>query len=214
MQRFGVRTGIPVVVYDDSGSPAAARAWWMLRAAGHEEVALLDGGLAAWRAAGGSLEVGSPAPIPPAPAQVASADPPEEPDDSWWGLPVLSPAAAAEVARLGVLLDARGRERYSGVDEPVDRRGGHIPGALSVPVAATLDAQGHFRDADTLRAHFAALGVGPGRPLGVYCGSGVTAAQEILALHLAGLEAALFPGSWSQWIDDPGRPVATGDAPG
>ncbi|MCK9896395.1 rhodanese-like domain-containing protein [Frankia sp. AgB32] len=211
-RRWGLRAGRPVVVYDDNGGLSAARAWWLLRWAGVADVRILDGALAAWRDAGLALETGE---IIPAPGDV---------ELTAGHLPVLDADGAAAVARDGVLLDARAAERYRGEVEPVDPRAGHIPGAVSASTGDNLDAAGRFRPADELRARFAALGVptpnvdgagdgdGPSdaAPLAVYCGSGVTAAHEIAALAVAGLDAALYPGSWSAWSSDPNRPVATG----
>jgi thiosulfate/3-mercaptopyruvate sulfurtransferase len=113
-----------------------------------------------------------------------------------------------------VLLDARAGERYRGETEPVDPRAGHIPGAVSAPTAENLDAGGTFTDAERNRKRFAALGVAESVPVGVYCGSGVTAAHQIAALAAAGIDAALYPGSWSAWSADPDRPAATGPEPG
>ena len=116
----------------------------------------------------------------------------------------------ADLAALwpGTLLDARAAERYAGLVEPVDPRAGHIPGAVSAPTADNLDADGAFLDDDALRARFGAIGVVG--PVAVYCGSGVTAAHEVAALAAVGIDAALYPGSWSQWSSDPSRPAATG----
>ncbi|MGW4368682.1 sulfurtransferase [Nocardia takedensis] len=191
---WGIRTGDTVVVYDAIGGMSAARAWWLLRWAGVVDVRILDGGLPAWIAAGGPLATG--------------AEPDPEPGDvdlRPGQLPVVDADAVASWD--GVLLDARAAERYRGEVEPVDPRAGHIPGALSAPTAANLDADGRFRAADALRERFAAYGSGP---IAVYCGSGVTAAHQIAALASIGVEAALYPGSWSQWSNDPDRPVATG----
>jgi thiosulfate/3-mercaptopyruvate sulfurtransferase len=126
------------------------------------------------------------------------------------GMPVLTAdEAAALAAGEGVLLDARAGERYRGEIEPIDLRAGHVPGAVSAPTADNLDA-GRFRTAAVLSDRFTSLGVQPGTTVGVYCGSGVTAAHLVAALAEAGVEAALWPGSWSQWSADPRRPVATG----
>lgn len=200
-RRWGLRAGQPVVVYDDAGATSAARAWWLLRWAGLGEVRLLDGGLAAWREAGGALESGDVAPPPgdvvlPLAAGAAPA------------LPTTDADGAA--AWPGVLLDARAPERYRGESEPVDPRAGHIPGAVSAPTTENLTAAGTFRDPAALRARFAALGVADGVPVAVYCGSGVTAAHEVAALATLGVGAALYPGSWSQWSADPARPAAVG----
>jgi thiosulfate/3-mercaptopyruvate sulfurtransferase len=128
-------------------------------------------------------------------------------------LPLLDASAAAALARDGVLLDARAEARYRGESEPVDPVAGHIPGAVSAPTAGNVRPDGTFRPAGDLAARFAALGVAGRRGVGVYCGSGVTAAHEVLALALAGIPAALYIGSWSDWITDPSRPVATGPEP-
>ncbi|MBB3674623.1 sulfurtransferase [Modestobacter versicolor] len=198
-RRWGLEDGSRVVVYDAAGGLAAARAWWLLRWGGLTDVTILDGGLAAWT---GPLERGD---VVPAPGSVTL---------TGGGMPVLT---ADEAAALpddgGLLLDARAGERYRGEVEPIDPRAGHVPGAVSAPTAENLDADGRFRTAAALTERFAALGVRPGTTVGVYCGSGVTAAHEVAALAEAGIEAALWPGSWSQWSADPARPAATGAAP-
>ncbi|MFF5171023.1 sulfurtransferase [Micromonospora sp. NPDC000089] len=202
LRAAGVRAGHPVVVYDGGDGMSAARAWWTLRWAGHRPVRLLAGGWPAWTAAGlpTSTEVPSPAP----------GDVTVRPG----ALPVLDAAAAARLAAAneGVLLDVRAAPRYRGETEPVDPVAGHVPGAVNLP-APEYVAQGRFPAADELRERFAAAGVTDG-PVGAYCGSGVTAAQAVLALHLAGRpDAALYVGSWSEWVADPARPVATGEEP-
>lgn len=199
-RRWGVTANSTVVAYDNSGGIAAARAWWLLRWAGFSRVFLLDGGLRAWRAAGLPLESGTVSP----PAGDITLD--------GGHLPVLDADDAARLAREGVLLDARPAERYRGETEPIDPRAGHIPGAASAPATGNLRPDGTFLPAGELRARFTALGAGDGRPIGTYCGSGVAAAHEIAALAIAGFDAALYPGSWSQWSADPSRPAATGDA--
>jgi thiosulfate/3-mercaptopyruvate sulfurtransferase len=199
-RRWGISAGRPVVVYDAASGLAAARAWWLLRWAGLTDVRLLDGGLAAWTAAGRPIETG-PGPDPE-PGDVELSD---------GHLPVLDADGAAALARTGLLLDARAGERYRGEVEPIDPRAGHIPGAVSAPTGDNL-ADGRFRRADELRARFAELGAGG--EIGVYCGSGVTAAHQIAALAAIGIDAALYPGSWSAWSSDPDRPVATGAEPG
>lgn len=199
MRRWGVREGDAVVVMDDLGNQSAARAWWLLRHAGVADVRMLDGGLAAWRAAGGTLETG---------------DVEAEPGDAtahFGAMPVIDADAAAALPEHGVLLDARAAERYRGEVEPIDPAAGHIPGARSAPSAGNLDADGRFLPPEALRERFTALGADGERPVAVYCGSGVTASHGVAALALAGVAAALYPGSWSQWSNDPARPVATGD---
>ncbi|MFJ2868189.1 sulfurtransferase [Kitasatospora sp. NPDC087314] len=201
MRRLGVGADRPVVVYDGAASLAAARAWWLLRWAGHRDVRVLDGGYAAWLAAGLPVSTEVPAPaegdFKPAPGQ----------------LPVVDAEGTASWARSALLLDARAGERYRGESEPVDPRAGHIPGAVSAPTAENVTADGRFRPAAELAARFRALGAGE-RETAVYCGSGVTAAHQILALEVAGLPATLYPGSWSEWSSDGTRPVAVTDQPG
>ncbi|MGW5045761.1 sulfurtransferase [Streptomyces griseoluteus] len=198
MRRAGVFTGTPVVVYDGGQGWAAARAWWLLRATGHPNVKVLDGGLTAWEGPL-STEV-------PTPAQ-GDFEPLTEPAG------VLDADGAARLAGSGVLLDARAGERYRGEVEPIDRVGGHIPGALSAPTMENVGPDGHFLPAADLRDRFKALGVSGDAPVGVYCGSGVSAAHEALALAIAGIPAALYVGSWSEWSNDPSRPVAVGPDP-
>ncbi len=198
MRRAGVSARRPVVVYDDSGAQAAARAWWLLRYFGHPEVSVLDGGLPAWVAAGQPLQLG--------PVEVARGDFVATPG----AMPVLDASEAAALGRRGVLLDARTPERFRGEQEPIDSVAGHIPGARNLPTAQNLDSTGRFLDPEQLRRGFQRAGVSPGEPVGAYCGSGVTAAHEVLALEVAGFPAALYVGSWSEWITDPRRPVATG----
>ncbi|MFG2713306.1 sulfurtransferase [Streptomyces goshikiensis] len=204
MRRAGVSAGAPVVVYDGGLGWAAARAWWLLRWTGHAEVRVLDGGLAAWTAAGGEVSTD----------EVSPAEGDFKPTPG--GLGLLDADGAAALAREGVLLDARAGERYRGEVEPIDRVGGHIPGAVSAPTTENVGADGRFLPAAELRARFAGLGVtgeGDRRPVGVYCGSGVSGAHEVLALEVAGVAAALYAGSWSHWSSDPRRPVATGPLP-
>jgi thiosulfate/3-mercaptopyruvate sulfurtransferase len=126
------------------------------------------------------------------------------------GMPAVDAAGAADLARAGVLLDARAAARYRGEVEPIDPVAGHIPGARSAPTDANVAADGRLLPAAELRRRFAEIGVDTDVAVGAYCGSGVTAAHTILALEVAGFTAALYPGSWSEWITDPGRAVATG----
>jgi thiosulfate/3-mercaptopyruvate sulfurtransferase len=199
---WGLREGEPVVVYDDLGGQSAARAWWLLRAAGLADVRLLDGGLGAWTAAGLPLETGD---VRPEPGDVVLAS---------GRLPTIDAAEAAAFPSHGVLVDSRAGERYRGEVEPVDPRAGHVPGAVSVPTSGNLDASGLFLGPEALRARYEEAGARPGEPVAVYCGSGVTAAHAAVALTVAGFEPVLFPGSWSAWSSDPDRPVATGAEPG
>jgi thiosulfate/3-mercaptopyruvate sulfurtransferase len=199
MRRAGVDEDRPVVVYDAADSTAAARAWWLLRYFSHPAVVVLDGGLADWTRGGFELEPGS-------------GDAPGVGDFTGrpGGMPVIDAAGAARVAAHGVLLDARAPERFRGEAEPIDPVAGHIPGARNRPTVHNLAADGRFAPAAALRRDFGQLGVGADHEVGVYCGSGVTAAHEVLALELAGYRAALYPGSWSEWIIDTTRPVGTG----
>jgi thiosulfate/3-mercaptopyruvate sulfurtransferase len=200
MRAAGVSQRRPVVVYDDGDGTIAARGWWTLRYFGHAGVRVLDGGYRAWAGAGLPVTTVEPSPAP--------GDFTAEPGH----MPVLDAAGAQAAARAGRLLDARAGERYRGETEPADPVAGHIPGAVSAPTVGNVNPDGTFRDAAELAARFAGLLSPGGRPPGVaaYCGSGVTAAHEVLALALAGIPAALYVGSWSNWIADPARPVATG----
>jgi thiosulfate/3-mercaptopyruvate sulfurtransferase len=201
-RRWGLRQGQPVVIYDDNGGASAARAWWLLRWAGVDSVRILDGGLGAWSDGDRPLEHGIPAELAPGDVNLSPGH-----------LPVLDIDAAADFPATGVLLDARAGERYRGETEPVDPRAGHIPGAVSAPTTENLGPDTHFLPDAALRDRFAALGADAGTPVGVYCGSGVTAAHEIAALAVLGIDAALYPGSWSAWSNHPARPVATGATP-
>ncbi|MGI6878995.1 sulfurtransferase [Microbacterium sp. gxy059] len=198
---WGLRNGERVVVYDDLKNLSSARAWWLLRHAGVDDVRLLDGSLRAWTNAGHALEEG---PVDPEPGDV---------ELTYGSLPVLTIDDAAALPEEGVLLDARAPERYRGETEPIDPRAGHIPGARNAPAPGNVGPDGRFLPADELRARFAALGVTDEAAVGAYCGSGVTAAHDIVALTIAGFAPALYPGSWSQWSNHPDRPVAVGDAP-
>ncbi|MFF9897589.1 sulfurtransferase [Streptomyces longispororuber] len=199
MRAAGVSADRDVVVYDGGQGWAAARAWWLLRWAGHPSVRVLDGGLAAWR---GELESGDVR----APAEGTFTPVPDS-------LPRLDADGAAALARSGLLLDARAAERYRGDVEPIDRVGGHIPGAVSAPTTENVADDGRFRPAGELAARFQALGAADAPEVGVYCGSGVSGAHEVLALAVAGIPAALYVGSWSEWSANPSRPVATGPEP-
>ena len=188
-RRWGVRQGVPVVVYDDWNRAGSARAWWVLTAAGIRGVRILDGGLSAWT---GSLETGA---VTPDPGDVTVRH-----DDLYAGaLPTLT---AEQAAVADVLLDARAPERFRGEVEPVDPVAGHIPGAKNMPSTKLLSDDGRFLPDIDIDLDLAADGV--------YCGSGVTASVVIAALAAAGVDAALYPGSWSEWCSDPTRSVETG----
>lgn len=200
-RRWGVRAGDTVVAYDDAKGISAARAWWLLRQGG-VDVRVLAGGIRGWQAEG---------------FEVATDDVvPEEGDVvlDEIGRDALTIDEAAAFPATGVLLDVRAPERYSGETEPLDPVAGHIPGARNLPTLLHLDPEGRILDPETVRATFAGVGVAAGTPVAAYCGSGVTAAHTALILHEVGIEAKVFPGSWSQWSNTPGRPVATGDQPG
>jgi thiosulfate/3-mercaptopyruvate sulfurtransferase len=194
MRRAGVRGDRPVVAYDQGEPGGAARAWWLLGWFGHPDARVLDGGLPAWVAAGLPLATADPDPEP--------GDFTARPGGRW----LLDAAGAADLAATGLLLDARAPARYQGLEEPVDSVAGHIPGARNAPLPDLLQGQ-------ALHRRLADLGVGEGGPVGAYCGSGVVAAHLVLALEAAGVPAALYAGSWSDWITDPSRPVATGPEP-
>ncbi|WP_426568409.1 sulfurtransferase [Streptomyces canus] len=198
MRRAGVSAARPVIVYDGGQGWAAARAWWLLRWTGHPNVRVLDGGLPSWR---GDLSVDEPVP--------SEGD--FEPAPAAGGL--LDADGAAALARSGVLFDARAGERYRGEVEPIDPVGGHIPGAVSAPTTENVGPDGRFLPTEELADRFKALGASDGTEVGVYCGSGVSGAHEVLALAVAGIPAALYVGSWSEWSSDPSRPVATGPDP-
>ena len=199
LRRWGINEDSSVVAYDDADGSSAARAWWLLRWAGLRDVRVLDGGIAAWTAAGLPLTAEVPSPergnVLVRPGAMPALD---------------AEGAAGLVAGGGVLLDARVEPRYRGEVEPVDPVAGHIPGARSAPASGNVDVSGRFLSAERLRERFAGLGVEAGRAVGAYCGSGVTAAQEVLALHVVGIPAALYAGSWSEWVADRTRPVETG----
>jgi thiosulfate/3-mercaptopyruvate sulfurtransferase len=199
MRHHGVTGDRPVVVYDDWTALAAARAWWLLRYHGHPDVRVLDGGWAAWVRDGGEVETGER----PAPPEGDFAARPG-------GMPLVEADGVLDVK---VLVDARAPERYRGETEPIDPVAGRIPGAVNVPTDRNLGPDGRFRPAEELRGLYAEIGVAPGTPddhVAAYCGSGVTAVHDILAMELVGVRAALYPGSWSGWITDPERPIACG----
>lgn len=199
----GFDNTLQAVVYDRQGSLYCGRLWWMLKWVGHENVAVLDGGLPAWQAAGGAVDAGAQGPVTASKYALA---------------PALSALATIETvaSQLGrsnqTLLDARGAPRFRGEVEPLDPAAGHIPGALNRPFNENMAPDGRFKPAATLRAEFDAL-LGQRDPATVvhHCGSGVSAVPNILAMEIAGLgRTALYAGSWSEWCSDPQRPVAKG----
>ncbi|HEU5269484.1 MAG TPA: sulfurtransferase [Jatrophihabitans sp.] len=201
VRRWGIGRASRVVAYDADIGVAAARAWWVLRWAGLEQVQVLDGGLAAWLAAGQPVQATEPEPSP--------GDAVIRPGS----LPALTAEQALAAGGRGRLVDVRAAERFRGEQEPIDPVAGHVPGAINLPTTGNVDDAGRFLPPAELRRRFERLaaGDGPDEPVGVYCGSGVTAAHTVLAMHEAGLPAVLYPGSWSEWITDPARPVATGE---
>jgi thiosulfate/3-mercaptopyruvate sulfurtransferase len=210
LRRAGVREGGQVVAYDAGDGSVAARVWWLLRWAGYGEVAVLDGGFAAWEAAGLPVTAEEPAPLVGDAAGGLAGDVVVRAGQ----MPVLDADAAAALAQDGVLLDARAAARYRGETEPVDPKAGHIPGALNAPSSGHVGAGGRWLAGEELAARFGELGVSGDVAVGAYCGSGVTASSVVLALEVAGITsaekpAALYAGSWSNWcaLD---REVATG----
>jgi thiosulfate/3-mercaptopyruvate sulfurtransferase len=196
LERLGIAPHHLVVAYDSAGGAIASRLWWMLRSIGHDRVAVLDGGYPAWIAAGRPITT-------EVPVRTTTVYPPVT---GWTGT-VDADDVAATIDRGGVVIDARAPERYRGETEPLDARAGHVPGAINRFHGDNLGPDGRHRPTNELADRFA--GVGPD-PI-VYCGSGVTACHDLLALSLVGVdEARLYPGSWSEWSRDPDRPAATG----
>ncbi|WGW12923.1 sulfurtransferase [Saxibacter everestensis] len=196
-RRWGISDDSDVVVYDQTSGMAAARLWWLLRWAGLRTVRVLDGGYPSWLAHNGASNT---APESPEPGTVSF---------SAGQMPTLSAEEAEAYGQSGVLLDARAGERYRGESEPIDPKAGHIPGAASAPTTENVSGQ-EFLPTEKLRARFEDLGVTDSAKVGAYCGSGITAAHEVLALAAIGVDAALYPASWSGWCSDDSRPVATG----
>lgn len=194
---LGITTGTFVVAYDSAGGATASRLWWMLRSIGHSQVAVLDGGLPAWVAAGFELSTDVYRPVP-----AVYPTPP-----TWTGV-ADADAVTATVDLGGVVIDARSPDRFRGDVESIDPRAGHIPGAINRYHGDNVGPDGTHRPIPELAQRFADVGA---RPI-VYCGSGVTACHDLLALSLVGVtQARLYPGSWSEWSSDPERPAATGD---
>ncbi len=202
MGEAGIAPGVPVIAYDRQGGTFAARAWWVLRWMGHDDVALLDGGLTAWQAAGGALtaEVPAPRPQPPYPALAPA-------------MPRIDAVQLEQRLREAQVLDARAPERFQGEVEPLDAVAGHIPGAINRFYKDNLQADGRFKPATQLRDEFEAL-LSPDRPVVHSCGSGVTACHNLLAMEVAGWpeRTRLYAGSWSEWSSDPSRPMVRGPA--
>jgi thiosulfate/3-mercaptopyruvate sulfurtransferase len=200
-RRWGIRQASPVVAYDDWNRVGSSRAWWALTAAGLPDVRILDGGLSAWQSAGGPLDTGDVAP-PRGDVTVLHSD-------LYVG--ARSTLTAQQVAAGDLtLLDARAPERFRGDVEPIDPIAGHIPNAKNVPSTSVLAGDGTFLAEKELTQLFSDHGIHDGVPLGVYCGSGVSATVVVAALIAAGYDAALFPGSWSEWSSDPAHAVARG----
>jgi thiosulfate/3-mercaptopyruvate sulfurtransferase len=199
MRGLGVSSDSAVVVYDAADGVPAARAWWDIRYFGHHDVRVLDGGYAGWVGAGFPITTDEPS--------VGTGDFVTHPG----GLPVLDADSAARLATDGVLVDVRVGERFRGEVEPVDPIAGHIPGAVNLPTTGNVGPDGKFLDVETLAKRFASLGIDDGEEVGAYCGSGVNAAHTVFAMTLAGLPTpALYVGSWSNWIADGTRAIATG----
>lgn len=203
MRACGVSRDQTVVVYDDWNAAAATRAWWLLTYFGHPDVRVLDGGWRGYLATGGPVDAGD---VVPAPGDFRG-DPGH--------LPVVDATGAERLAREGTLIDVRAPERFRGEEEPLDPVAGHVPGAVNVPFteANLASAEGEpavFAGRDATQARYDRAGLRRDREVGVYCGSGVTATHTVFTLHRLGVGAALYPGSWSEWVSDPERPVATG----
>jgi len=199
---WGIGTRSQVVVYDDAGGAVAARLWWLLRWLGHDFVALLDGGIPAWRAAHLALEQRLPEP--------RSGDLVANINNKMW---IETDKLLDETTRSHLLLvDARSAARFRGEQEPIDPVAGHIPGAVSFPLERNLDPDGRFRSPDELQTLWQVrLGSTPATSVVHSCGSGVSACHNLLAMEVAGFSGSLlYPGSWSEWIRDPARPVTLG----
>ena len=200
--RLGISPVTHVVAYDAAAGATAARLWWMLQAIGHARASVLDGGWSAWVAGGYAISATAP--------DIEPVDYPIPTADTWPGAVSADEVAAAIADDSAVVIDSRAPERYRGDAEPIDPRAGHVPGAVNVFHAANVGPDGTLLSVDELAERFADVGTAPI----VYCGSGVTACHNLLAMERAGVRGArLYPGSWSEWSADPARPVATGDEP-
>lgn len=199
-RRWGLNPGDTVVVYDDYRTVSAARAWWLLTHSGVDDVRVLDGGLSAWIAAGLPLETGD---VVPARGSIELEE---------LSGPIATIDDAESWPARGVLIDVRAPERYRGETEPYDPIAGHVPGAVNLPAGAYLDGE-HFAEPEAIRDALAGAGVREDAPVAAYCGSGLTAAHLALAGAVVGVDVTVFPGSWSQWSNTPGRPIATGPTP-
>lgn len=201
-RRWGLNDGETVVVYDDIGNAGSARAWWLLRQANLSDVRVLDGALRGWKSAGLPLETGE---ITPVAGNITL---------NFDSLRALDIDQASAFPQHGTLLDVRAPERYRGEHEPLDPRAGHIPGALNAPTTGNIGKDHRFLSPGELRERFLALGVAPEKPVAAYCGSGISATHTLVALEVAGFDAVLYPGSFSEWSNHPDREVATGDESG
>lgn len=199
-RRWGIRSGMTVVIYDDCRMLSSSRAWWALRRAGLDDVRVLDGGWLAWQAANGEVASGE---VLVAEGDVSLSAPGAD--------GIIDTAGAAAWPETGVLLDARAPERYRGEVEPLDPIPGHIPGARNLPIGRLLTDEGRFLPASEIAAAFDDAGADGSTPVAAYCGSGITAAQLALAGTIAGRDVTVYPGSWSAWSHSPGLPVATGE---
>lgn len=204
VRRWGIDEGDRIVVYDDNAGVAAARAWWLLRLAGLSS-RVLDGGFLAWITAGGALESGDRV-VPPGTTRVA-------PFGVGAGAGIAVIDEAARMPQRGVLVEVRAPEHYRGRRVGTDPVAGHIPGAINIPAVSHIDRHGRFREPGAIRALLAAHGIAEDTRVAVYCGSGVASAHSVLAFHLAGVDALMYVGSWSQWSRTSGRPAALGAAP-
>ena len=193
LQRLGIKSHSEVVVYDDTNLGPSARAWWVLRWAGLERVVILDGGFKAWQRAGGAISVDEDEPLTPSDLQIEVG-----------ALRQMSANDVLLIATTGTLVDVRPAQNFL-IDN--DGNGGHIPGALNLPAAQLIDEHGQLLAPDVLHALFRGAGIDVASPITAYCGSGVASALFVFASHRVGLNALLYPGSWSHWVSDDSRPI-------